>query len=80
MILTNNEKLRIVQDKFCLVIRSYNTWEDFKSMFNSLTKEKIKTAIKNALQAGADEKREFSQGYLDGADNLEELKNEVDLI
>jgi len=32
MPLTDEEKLRLVQDMFCKEIRSYSTWQDFKDM------------------------------------------------
>jgi len=80
MPLTDEEKLRLVQDMFCKEIRSYNTWQNFKNMLINLTKMKVKNAIKNALQAGANEKRSFSQNYLTCASDLEDLGNEIDEI
>jgi len=80
MPLTDEEKLRLVQDMFCKVIRNYDNWQDFKNMLINLTKEKIKNAIKNAIRAGANEKRTFSQNYLNRASDMDNLETEINEI
>lgn len=80
MALTEEMKLDITKTKFKEKLDSYDDWADFLTFLSAITKTKIKTFIKNAIQAEADKLRIESTDYDTMADDEEALKTEIDTL
>ena len=52
--MTDNDKLNMIQKYFIEYIQSWEELTDFTQFLDNVTKTKIKTALKNRLQADAD--------------------------
>ena len=77
MALSNDEKLETVRSAFKKKLYEIETWADFKTLLNNITKIQIKNFIRNNLQAEANKRRTYSINENSHADDLENLKTEI---
>lgn len=71
MALIDEMKLDLIKTKFKDKLDSFRDWDEFKTFLANITKIKLKTFIKDALQEGIDKHNTL-------AVDEEDLKNEID--
>ena len=77
MSLNDDEKLEIVRSAFKKKLYEIETWANFKTLLNNITKTQIKNFIRNNLQAEANKRKVYSVDENSHADDLENLKTEI---
>jgi len=76
--MTDDEKLRYAKRAFERKFASIETWNDFKSMVNNITKQRMKNFVRNSLQQAATDSADAAAIQSDKATELNDLVNEVD--
>lgn len=77
MALTDEQKLETVCSAFKKKLDEVGTWSEFKTMLNNLTKEKVKTFIRDKLQEYADRERADGNKTVTHGDDIETLITEI---
>ena len=80
MALSDNLKLDIAKTKFKERLDSIETWADFVAFLSGITKTKIKTFLKDNIQAEADRLNAQATENTDTATDLETFKTDIDSI
>lgn len=80
MPLTDELKLDIAKTKFKEKLDSISTWDDFVTFLSGITKTKIKTFLKDNIQAEADRLNTQATEGADTATDLEAFKTDIDGI
>lgn len=78
MALEEEKKLEVVRDVFIARLLSYQTWTDFKSFLQNVTKAQIRTFILNALQQKEIILDSRAANSTQQADDVGELYTELD--
>lgn len=78
--MTNEEKLQHIKAKFTNYISGIETLAQFKTFLNNITKAKIVTGLKDAIQEEIDTRNKYMTGKQAEVDNLVSFKNEIDQL
>ena len=78
--MTNEEKVRILKAKFNNYISTLNTVAQWKTFLNNITKAKVITGLKNAIQEEIDTRNQYVTDRQVEADKLVEFKNQIDSL
>ncbi len=78
--MTNEEKLSYIKAKFANYVLSIETLAQFKAFLNNITKAKVITGLKNAIQEEIDTRSQYVIGKQAEADELIEFKSQLDSL
>jgi hypothetical protein len=78
--MTDEEKLRVSVDAFKQKLDRIQTWDDFKTLLDNITKQQVKNFLKTRLQFSADGYRDGAIYNTNAADDLDDLVTEYDSI
>ena len=76
----DEEKLDITKEAFKKRIDGIPTWDNFKSLLNSITKQQVINFITANLEHNASRCRSYAADYVNRADDIDDLVEEVDAI
>ena len=76
----DKEKLEITKGAFMRRIDTIPTWDNFKSLLNSITKQQVINFVKANLEQNASNCRDNATHSRDMAEDIDDLVEEVDAI
>lgn len=76
----DEEKLEITKEAFKRKLDAILTWDDFKTLLDNITRQRIINFIKNNLEQEASRQRDLGINFTDKANDIDDLVVEVDAI
>ena len=78
MALTDEEKLQYSREAFIEKLWSIESWDDFKTLLTTVTKDKVKTFLKNNLAEKEAQNTNEAMDATQKATDLNGLQTEID--